>query len=113
MPTQKPRFSIAMDEDLLSQVDDYKFGHRVKSQNQAINDLIRAGLTKALRTLEQEEKENPPASPEGEDREITVEQLERMLVELGYIKPGEDLSDVDLRFLLAVGQALRAWFADR
>ena len=109
MPTEKPRLTFTLDQETLAQIEQYRFGHKMKNQSKAILSLIEKGLE----TVEQAEKENPPASPESEDREITVEQLERMLVELGYIKPGEDLSDADLRFLLAVGQALRAWFADR
>lgn len=44
MATEKPRFSITMDNDLLSQVEDYQFKNRFKSQSKAIIDLVRCGL---------------------------------------------------------------------
>ena len=42
---------------------------------------------------------------------LTTEQVEQMLIQCGYIKKGEDLSDDDLRFLMSVGEALDTWFS--
>ena len=44
---------------------------------------------------------------------IDASQIYELLVDSGFVKDGCDLSDEDLRFLLSVGEALRAWFADR
>ena len=41
---------------------------------------------------------------------VSEDTVEEILVQLGYIKPGQDLSDDDLQFLLGVGQILSAWF---
>lgn len=43
---------------------------------------------------------------------VNVEQLTKMLVSSGFVKEGQDLSDNDLRFLIATGEALRAWFSE-
>lgn len=49
--------------------------------------------------------------PEAGDR-ISLEETNALLVSLGYIKPGEDLSDRDLDFLLGIIKLLDAWFTE-
>lgn len=50
--------------------------------------------------------------PKGDTRrEVSVDEVEQALVASGFIKPGQDLSDDDLRFLISVGEMLRSWFA--
>ena len=44
MPTEKPRFCITVDEELLKEIDDYRFENRYNSRSQATLDLIRLGL---------------------------------------------------------------------
>ena len=45
MPTNKPRAMITFnDEELYKAVDEYRFAHRFKSQNEAIMDLINKGI---------------------------------------------------------------------
>ena len=44
MATEKPRFTITMDENLLDQIDDYKFTNRIKNQSKAIVELVQRGL---------------------------------------------------------------------
>ena len=57
-----------------------------------------------------------PPSPDKPDQEgpgrslLSEDAVEEILVKMGYIKPGQDLSDADLQFLLGVGQILDAWF---
>lgn len=57
----------------------------------------------------------PPSSAEPNQREngrsmVSESAVEAALVQLGFIRPGEDLSDADLKFLLGIGQILEAWF---
>ena len=54
MATEKPRFSITMDSELLSQVEDYQYKNRFKSQSKAIIDLVRAGLGELPEDLDNE-----------------------------------------------------------
>ena len=57
-----------------------------------------------------------PPSPAEPDQEepgrslLSEDAVEEILVSLGYIRPGQDLTDSDLQFLLGVGQILEAWF---
>lgn len=45
MPTEKPRVTITMSQEQLSQVDSYRYEHKLKNQTQAILSLIDQGLT--------------------------------------------------------------------
>ena len=55
-----------------------------------------------------------PAEPDQEEsgRGMSEGAVEDILLQLGYIKPGQDLTDADLQFLLGVGQILDAWFCE-
>lgn len=53
MPTEKPRFCITVDEDLLAQIDEHRFAKRYTSRSKATVNLIRLGL-EALRTQKAE-----------------------------------------------------------
>lgn len=44
MPTEKPRYTIVVDHDLLKRIDDFRFQNRYPSRTAATLDLIRLGL---------------------------------------------------------------------
>ncbi len=48
-----------------------------------------------------------------EDETISLEESNKLLVALGYISEGEDLSDADLAFLTHIIGLLDAWFDQR
>lgn len=60
-----------------------------------------------------------PLNPDGPDQGeygrsvVSEDAVEEILVRLGFISPGEDLTDTDLQFLLGIGQILEAWFRQR
>lgn len=43
MPTEKPRFTVIVDEELLKEIDDFRFENRYPSRSAATIDLIRRG----------------------------------------------------------------------
>lgn len=51
-----------------------------------------------------------PAPAEASAEEISLEESNNLLVALGYIKPGEQISDEDLAFLGHVIGLLDTWF---
>ncbi len=60
------------------------------------------------------QKELPPAPPNSSTGgKVDPERLEALLIQMGYINQGEDLKESDLRFLISVGEIVRAWFAQR
>lgn len=56
MPTEKPRFTLIMDEKLLELIDDYRFENRYPSRSAAAIDLICMGLEQVGKKLEPEKE---------------------------------------------------------
>lgn len=44
MPTDKPRYTVIVDEELLKKIDDFRFENRYPSQSAATLELIRLGM---------------------------------------------------------------------
>ena len=44
MPTQKPRYTVIVDEELLKEIDDFRFENRYPSRSAATLELIRIGI---------------------------------------------------------------------
>ena len=44
MPTQKPRYTVIVDEELLKEIDDFRFENRYASSSAATLELIRIGI---------------------------------------------------------------------
>ena len=44
MPTEKPRYTITHDEEMLKKIDDFRFENRFPNRTQATLELIRIGL---------------------------------------------------------------------
>lgn len=58
-----------------------------------------------------DKKENPPTPSEDEEGELTVDEVVSAFVSAGIVPEGRDLTDADLRFLLAIMDAIDRWFA--
>lgn len=112
MATDKPRLSISMDEETYEKVLAYKEEKGIATQSKAIIKIMEMGLDKMEKEIAQK---NPPSAAEaapGGDR-ITMEESNRLLVALGLIKEGQDLSDDDLAFLEHIIGLLDTWFDKR
>jgi metal-responsive CopG/Arc/MetJ family transcriptional regulator len=44
MPTKKPIITLAVDEELLERINDYRFENRIESKSEAIRKLVEKGL---------------------------------------------------------------------
>lgn len=44
VPTQKPRYTVIVDEELLKEIDDFRFENRYASRSAATLELIRIGI---------------------------------------------------------------------
>ena len=44
MPTEKPRYTIIVDDEMLKQIDDYRFENRFPSRSAATIALIQLGM---------------------------------------------------------------------
>ena len=56
MPTQKPRYTVVVDEDLLRQIDDFRFENRFPSRSAATLELIRLGIQQLEREKQEKQK---------------------------------------------------------
>jgi metal-responsive CopG/Arc/MetJ family transcriptional regulator len=57
MSIDKPKIILAMTEDLVKRIDDYRFGNRISSRSEAIRRLIEEGLRIQGAEKDQQEKE--------------------------------------------------------
>lgn len=55
MPTEKPRYTITLDEEMLKKIDDFRFENRFPNRTQATLELIRIGM-EALEKQQEEQK---------------------------------------------------------
>lgn len=55
MPTEKPRYTITLDEEMLKKIDDFRFENRFPNRTQATLELIRIGM-EALEKQQDEQK---------------------------------------------------------
>lgn len=65
MPTEKPRYTVIVDEEMLQAIDDFRFENRYPSRSAATLELIRLGL-KQLQ-LEQEQQAQDASVPKDID----------------------------------------------
>ena len=56
MPTNNPRISFALSTELLKEIDEYRYSHRIKNQTQAIIQLINRGFEAIAGTYEEPPK---------------------------------------------------------
>lgn len=63
MPTDKPRYTVIVDEEMLKRIDDFRFENRYPSRSAATTELIRLGLEEIEKEKKAQEKNlyNMPA----------------------------------------------------
>lgn len=44
MATQKPRYTVSVDDEMFKQIEDFRFEHRYQTRSEATVELIRRGL---------------------------------------------------------------------
>lgn len=112
MPTERPRVTITVTEEQLKEIEEYRYGNKMKNQTQAILSLVRAGLDEIKRN-ETDEIKRASASAEADTKAIgdsTIEVFRDVLGRIGFLDKNQDLSDNDLEFLKAMFLALKAHF---
>lgn len=48
MSTDRPRYTVSVDDELLKQIKDYQFEHRYKTRSSATVELIRLGIQQLM-----------------------------------------------------------------
>ena len=59
MATNKPRYTVSVDNDLFQKIEDFRFEHRFQTRSEATVELIRLGL----QVLEQEQSQKDKNKP--------------------------------------------------
>lgn len=59
MPTEKPRYTVTVDEALLKEIDDFRFENRFPSRSAATLELIRLGM-ESIKKKQAGAKKTPP-----------------------------------------------------
>ena len=114
MPTEKPRVTITVTEDQLKEIEEYRYGHKMKNQTQAILSLVRVGLDELKQSgAEQIKKASEAAEADSEAiHSDTVAIFKDVLSRAGLLNEKLDLSDNDLEFLKAMFLAMKAHFKE-
>ena len=64
MPTEKPRYTVIVDEELLKEIDDFRFENRYPSRSAATLELIRIGMEALKKEQKKAQKKKPAATEE-------------------------------------------------
>ncbi len=56
---------------------------------------------------------SPTSAETDAGEKVTMEEVYQALINMGFVKEGEDLTDSDLAFLMGVGEIIKAWFSSR
>ena len=57
MPTNKPRYTVIVDDELLKRIDDFRFENRYPSRSAATIELIRIGIETLKKQKDQQANE--------------------------------------------------------
>ena len=58
MATNKPRYTVSVDNELFSQIEDFRFEHRYQTRSEATAELIRLGLQALKKERETSQNHN-------------------------------------------------------
>lgn len=57
MATEKTRYTVSVDKEMLQQIEDFRFEHRYQTRSEATVELIRLGLEALQKETAVQEKE--------------------------------------------------------
>lgn len=118
MATNKPRFSITLDDDLFDRVNKYQHEKRYATQTKAVVDLIQRGMESLGLSIDEKNKPTIKKSPDtteaapGDEISEIFDALNAMLVSAGLIQDGEDITEKQSEVLLAICRIIDATFKD-
>lgn len=71
MATEKPRYTVSVDNDLFQKIEDFRYGNRFPTRSEATVELIRLGLEtleKEAKSGKAEENDPKPKKKQAKDR---------------------------------------------
>ena len=107
MPTEKPRFTVTVSDDMKRRIEDYQFSNRMRNQNQAVSQLIERGLN----AMDEIVEVNEPSLPMHPD---ILPVTRHRIPLIGSIACGEPIfADEDMSASIAVDHPVDCDFALR
>lgn len=87
MSTDRPRYTVSVDDELLKQIEDYQFEHRYKTRSSATVELIRLGIQQLMQKQPQIAQNTAPVPALSADEQQLIDDY-RSLNEQGqeYIR---------------------------
>lgn len=87
MSTDRPRYTVSVDDELLKQIEDYQFEHRYKTRSSATVELIRLGIQQLMQGQPKIEQNTAPVPALSADEQQLIDDY-RSLNEQGqeYIR---------------------------
>lgn len=87
MSTDRPRYTVSVDDELLKQIEDYQFEHRYKTRSSATVELIRLGIQQLMQEQPQIAQNTAPTPALSADEQQLIDDY-RSLNEQGqeYIR---------------------------
>ena len=64
MATDKPRYTVSVDNEMFQEIENFRFEHRYQTRSEATVELIRRGLESLKKEQQQAQKEDIAASRE-------------------------------------------------
>ena len=110
MPTEKPRVTITVSKEQLDEIEEYRYGNKMKNQTQAILSLVRLGLDELSKRESEAIKKTSNVVKDTSEVKNEIAAFQSVLERAGMVSPGHDISDSDLEFLKAMFLALKAHF---
>lgn len=91
MSTDRPRYTVSVDDELLQEIEDFQFANRYKTRSSATVELIRLGIQRLLQEQTEAAQENAPVlSPD----EQTLIETYRTLNAEGKEKARDYIADL-------------------
>ncbi|MEG2857739.1 MAG: hypothetical protein RR994_03880 [Clostridia bacterium] len=66
MSTEKPRYTITLDDEMFQAIEDFRYENRYANRNQATTELIRLGLEELKKQQKKAQKNKPTKSMEND-----------------------------------------------
>lgn len=108
MPTDRPRLTVTLTDEMLRDVEDFRFSRRIKTQSAALSELIKIGMQRLESELNDTDEKKPVTVDGLTDQELRFLALYDQLGEGGQslIDGWLSLTPPNRRLLLAILQAI-------
>ena len=75
MATEKPRYNITVDDEMLNEIEKYRYDHRIATRSGATVELLKKGIDEFYRRISEEEAQKNKAPTEESAAEALYEVL--------------------------------------